>query len=313
MLPANMMETGSAGLLVLAVFVVGVLHTVVPDHWVPITLLARQQGWSRAETARAALQAGTGHVVTTLILAVIVWLAGVAVATEFGRAIDTLSSIALVGFGAWIAIASWRESHGGGHGHHHHSHRDHHHADSDAAAHRHDGHPHHHHHHHENGEAFHGVLHHDALYLPMKMREAAVLTHLHPHRHAATGLQHAHRHDHTAEHAHALTPVTGAEPPLHEHRHKIRMRAALLIILGSSPMIEGIPVFFAAGKYGVKLIVVMSLVFAASTIATYVLICTYSTAQLQRVRLGALERYGEVASGVFIALVGVAFWVWPVI
>jgi nickel/cobalt transporter (NicO) family protein len=33
---------------------------------------------------------------------------------------------------------------------------------------------------------------------------------------------------------------------------------------------------------------------------------------LQRVSLGPFERYGEVMSGVFIALVGVAFWIWPV-
>jgi hypothetical protein len=78
-------------------------------------------------------------------------------------------------------------------------------------------------------------------------------------------------------------------------------------------MIEGIPAFFAAGKYGVGFIMVMSMVFAISTIATYVLLCVSSAAGLQRVRFGALERYGEVLSGAFIALVGVVFWIWPVL
>jgi hypothetical protein len=110
-----------------------------------------------------------------------------------------------------------------------------------------------------------------------------------------------------------VTASIEAEPPLHEHQHKTSARTALLLILGSSPMVEGIPAFFAAGKYGIGLIIVMSFVFAISTIATYVLLCVYSTAGLQRVRLGAFERYGEVLSGAFIALVGVAFWVWPVL
>jgi hypothetical protein len=92
-----------------------------------------------------------------------------------------------------------------------------------------------------------------------------------------------------------------------------RKSTALLLILGSSPMVEGIPAFFAAGKYGIGLIVVMAVVFAISTIATYVLLCVYSTAGLQRVRLGPFERYGEVLSGAFIALVGLAFWIWPVL
>jgi hypothetical protein len=77
-------------------------------------------------------------------------------------------------------------------------------------------------------------------------------------------------------------------------------------------MVEGIPAFFTAGKYGPGLIVAMAVAFAISTIATYMLLCVYSTAGLQRVRLGAFGRYGEVLSGAFIALVGVTFWILPI-
>jgi hypothetical protein len=78
-------------------------------------------------------------------------------------------------------------------------------------------------------------------------------------------------------------------------------------------MVEGIPAFFAAAKHGAGLIVAMAAVFALSTIATYVLLCVYSTAGLQRLRLGTFERYGEVLSGAFIALVGVVFYLWPLL
>ena len=76
-------------------------------------------------------------------------------------------------------------------------------------------------------------------------------------------------------------------------------------------MVEGIPAFFAAGNYGVGVIIAMSVVFALSAIVTYVVLS--SAAGLRHVNLGAFERYGEVLSGAFIALVGVAFWLWPVI
>jgi hypothetical protein len=121
---------------------------------------------------------------------------------------------------------------------------------------------------------------------------------------------HLHWHDHTPATVHDI--VAGLDP-LHDHRHKTTARTALLLILGSSPMVEGIPAFFAAGKYGTWLIALMALVFAAATMATYVALCVYSTAGLQRVRLGAAERHGEVLSGAFIALVGLVFWVWPVL
>jgi hypothetical protein len=211
--------------LVAAVVAVGILHTMVPDHWVPITLIARARGWSRAETARAALGAGTGHVVSTLALGLLVWIAGVAFAAKFGHAVSIASSLALIGFGGWVALGSWRE--------------------------------------------------------------------LRAHRHGAAE-PHTHHHE-NAGHTH---PQTG--------------RTALLLILGSSPMVEGIPAFFAAGKYGPGLIAVMAVLFAASTIATYVALCVSGTAGLERVKLGAFEQYGEVLSGAFIAVVGIVFLFIPV-
>lgn len=213
-------------LLVISVAVVGVLHTIVPDHWAPIAFVARQRGWTRTETALAAVQAGTGHVVSTLMIAAVIAFAGVEVAAWFGHIIDTAASLALIGFGLWIAVSSWRELNVG----------------------------------------------------------------------------HAHTHTH-GDHEHSHDDVT----------QKAGTRTALLLILGSSPMIEGIPAFFAAAKYGVGLIILMSIVFAISTILTYVVLCVYSTVRLRRLHLGPLERYGEVISGIFIAFVGVVFWLWPVI
>ncbi len=406
------MNFGPQLLLVASVAAVGVLHTIVPDHWVPITLIARQRGWSKTETARAALQAGTGHVLSTLFIALVIWLAGLAFAERFGHLVDRVSSLALVAFGAWIAIAAWRDMRRqGGHGHSHgftHRARYDHGANRDSVPETqsqhivtdegvlelsivepggracfrlsgiktdaitiqtrrkddtrqdftltnhgsywesveeipephefgvsvvfdHDGHgnryetqfskrAHAHAHGHEHGHGHdreqapdqEGAPEDDPLYAPLR-GEAAVLTrHVHMHRHGR-GPPHLHWHDHTPDTSHPITPDIETAPPAHEHLHKTSARTALLLILGSSPMVEGIPAFFAAGKYGVGLIAVMAVVFAISTIATYMLLCVYSTAGLQRVRLGAFERYGEVLSGAFIALVGVAFSIWSVL
>ena len=72
-------------------------------------------------------------------------------------------------------------------------------------------------------------------------------------------------------------------------------------------MVEGIPAFFAASRYGVTTIVVMAVLFAASTIVTYMMLSVAAASGLQRLRLGALEEYGEIISGVFVALVGLVF------
>lgn len=248
--------TGQGILLIAAAVAVGVLHTMVPDHWAPIAFLARQHGWSKRHVARTAAIAGLGHTVSTLIIAVIVWAAGAALAARFGNAMSVLSSIALVAFGAWIAIGSLRElRHAHGHDHDH-----------------------------------------------------AHFGHGHLHRHPG-GIEHRHWHGHHAEDWHADDEEPGA---LHQHEHKTSSRTALLLILGSSPMIEGIPAFFAAGRYGIGLLAIMAVLFAASTMLTYIVLCVAATSGMQRLNLGKFEEYGEVISGTFITILGIVFLIWPI-
>lgn len=235
--------------LIGAVAAVGVLHTLVPDHWVPITILARQQGWTRRQVARSAAIAGGGHTISTLLIAIVVWVLGAAIAARFGGALVLLSSLALIAFGAWIAISSLREMR---HGHSH-------------------------------------------------------LGHAHQHRHT-DGTEHRHYHEHHLEDWHAVDgSLALATAPLHAHGHKTSSRTALLLIIGSSPMVEGIPAFFAAARYGPGQLAIMAVVFAASTITTYVVMCLLGASGLQSVSFGRFERYGEVLSGAFIALTGLLF------
>ncbi len=390
-------------LLIGAVGTVGVLHTIVPDHWVPIALIARQRGWSRSETARASLQAGIGHVMSTLLIAVVVWIAGVAFATRFGKIVDTATSVALIGFGGWIALGALREiryadlhSHADSHGHSHglsyseggadlfhgpeqqrfttdegelklsifergmpahfrlsglpidiarvETERDdgvrqlfrfencgsywqsieevpEPHQFAVAVMVDHSGHAHAFEgrfieHAHGPDDHYHGDDHglgpqHDKLYAPDR-DTLVVERHSHTHRHGI-GTPHTHWHDHDADTLHVVLEEMGALPPLHDHGHRTPARTALLLILGSSPMVEGIPLFFAASKYGFGQIIAMAAVFGISTISAYVVLCVYSTESLQRIRFGAIERYGEVLSGAFIALVGLIFWIFPIL
>ena len=206
----------AAPLLVATVAAVGVLHTLVPDHWAPIAVIARQRRWSRFEAMRAAAIAGTGHVTSTLALGVVLWALGAAVASRYGHVVNVVAAIALIAFGAWIAVAGLRE-----------------------------------------------------------LR-----------RHDAEHERHQH-HDH-------------GTPP-----GAVSQRTTLLLILGSSPMIEGLPAFLAASTYGAALLVTMALVFAAATIVTYVAVTAAALQGLERISLGPLERYGEVLSGLVVAAVGV--------
>ncbi len=224
--------------LVFTVAAVGILHTIVPDHWGPIVVVARQRGWTVAQTARAAATAGMGHVTTTLLLGLIVWYAGSLAAAQYARDVTLISAIALVAFGVWIAYGGWREAQAEGH------------------------------------------------------------AHLHRH---ADGTEHVHWHEHRQHGAHDAGDII----VLHEHSHTVAGRTALLLILGSSPMVEGIPAFLAASTYRPHLLLMMAMVFGAATIVTYVTLSIAGLRGVQRHRLGVLEKYGEMLSGIVVALVGV--------
>src|SRR5947209_1104969 len=207
----------TAPLLIATVAVVGVLHTLVPDHWAPIVVVGRQQGWSVARTARAAALAGFGHVSSTLVLGLVLWALGASLASRYGHAVNVGAGAALIGFGAWIGWSGWREL---------------------------------------RGRHAHGHAH---------------LAHAHAHRHA-DATQHVHWHEHHEHDWHAADGGT----IVHEHDHAVAGRTALLLILGSSPMVEGIPAFFAASTYGAPLLGAMAAVFALATITTYMAVSSFA-------------------------------------
>ena len=120
-------------LLVLAAMAVAVVHSVLPDHWVPIAVVGRTQGWSLARVARVSGLASAGHVLASLVLAGVVALVGLRfkeqIETQQGRIVGGILILAGLGFLAWEGARRGR------HRHHDHAHHDHAHESGDEHAH----------------------------------------------------------------------------------------------------------------------------------------------------------------------------------
>lgn len=118
------MGLGTALLLLLAAAAVAALHSVLPDHWVPLAVVARAQRWGPFRTLRVSGLAAAGHVVTSLVLAAVVALVGLRfqslIAGAQGRIVGGLLLATGVGFLLWGLFRRGRaHDHHHGHEHHH--------------------------------------------------------------------------------------------------------------------------------------------------------------------------------------------------
>ncbi len=117
-------------------FVVAFAHAAIPTHWLPFVLAGRGQRWSKAKTLAVVALCGSGHVLfTTLLGVLVVWL-GIETSQWTGTLFPWIAGGALILFGLYYLVRQWR---GGGHSHGHfgggHSHGGH-----DHGAHGHDDH-----------------------------------------------------------------------------------------------------------------------------------------------------------------------------
>jgi len=106
--------------LVLAAISIGSFHTLAPDHWVPFATLARAERWSAARTAIITALCGLGHVTVSVALGLVGLLCGIGLLEAFGRRLESVAGILLIGFG--VAYGAWglhRRAHQHRHDHPH--------------------------------------------------------------------------------------------------------------------------------------------------------------------------------------------------
>ena len=87
------------------------MHAIIPNHWLPILAIARQQGWDERETIRVTLLAGLAHVGGTVLIGLILGLAGQQFAAHFHELSERLIPSLLVIMGLFFI---WQH-----HKHHH--------------------------------------------------------------------------------------------------------------------------------------------------------------------------------------------------
>ncbi len=214
-------------------FGVAFFHAAIPTHWLPFVLAARAQNWSHGKTLGVTALAGSGHVLFTAALGLLIAWFGITLNRSIGAWFPWIAGAALVLLGAFYLYRQWT---GKGHAHHH---------------------------------LFCG------------------------HDHVQSGeLEH--------EHHHAPTPVA-ARPAVSSDRAAI---TSLLALLTFSPCEAFLPIYASGVQYGWLGFALLTAILSVGTVAGMIVFTSLTLAGVQRIKLGALERYESGLIGVLLCTVG---------
>src|SRR5437016_7303128 len=298
------MYLGPLLLLMAGAAAVGVIHSVLPDHWVPLAVVARTERWSLWRVGRVSALAAGGHVLTSIVLGGVIALVGLQfqkqIETQQGHIVGGVLIITGIGFLVWGLT---------GHGHPH----DH---GSGAEHEPHDGHDEHDSQHpdehdddcvgvgghHAHDSAIHGEQEHDHVHT-----EGVAATAVHAHEHTHSGKKHSHRHHHEAfVQARAELIVTHAS-----RGTLVGHLAAVAVPFGvaASPDLSFLPLGLAASAYGASAVAAVLGVFAILTMATFVGLTVIATAAGYQMEGEWLEKHANTVTSLVLIGIGIVAYV----
>lgn len=103
------MSEATAATLVSTASFAAVLHTLIPDHWLPFVLIGRAQGWSAARVAWVSGLSALVHTALSLVLGLAAIAIGLSAAEAVGRRLEQVGAVLLVLFGLAYAVWAWRK------------------------------------------------------------------------------------------------------------------------------------------------------------------------------------------------------------
>ena len=267
--PGLILMVGAAGL-------VAVVHSVLPDHWVPLAVVARGQRWSLWRVGGISGLAAGGHVLASLILAGAIALIGLRfqkeVATQQGHIIGGILVLTGLGFLAWGLTG-----HGHAHGHEHEEHGPDHAPEEPVESHEH-------------------------AHAP---KMAIGGGHVHQHAHAKLVHSHPHNHDAYVENRAGVIAQRSQEQTL-------AARLAMIAVpfgVAASPDLTIMPVALAASAYGAAAVGAVLAVFALITMATFVGLTVVATAVGYQFKGEWLEKNANTITSVVLIVIGVIAFV----
>ena len=85
--------------IITATVILGMVHALIPNHWLPLVAIAKSENWSRYELMFVTFLSASAHVLGTVILGVILGMVGIRLAHQYEDYLHIIAPVLLILFG----------------------------------------------------------------------------------------------------------------------------------------------------------------------------------------------------------------------
>ena len=106
----RLMESGILLNIFLGSLALSVVHFLIPNHWMPIVLMARSERWDQGRSLRIAALAGFSHTASSIIIGVAVGALGLKLTEVSKTAMELVAPVIFLIFGIMYILAGIRDN-----------------------------------------------------------------------------------------------------------------------------------------------------------------------------------------------------------
>lgn len=85
--------------LLLGILLLGLVHALIPNHWLPLVAVAKAENWSKRDLIRIAFLSALAHVTGTVLLGIVLGNVGQTLAHRYDDYVHVIAPVLLIVFG----------------------------------------------------------------------------------------------------------------------------------------------------------------------------------------------------------------------
>jgi nickel/cobalt transporter (NicO) family protein len=101
--------------LFLGSLLLGLIHPLFPNHWIPLIAISKTEKWTNKEAISATFITGLSHMISTIVIGIIVGFVGIKLFEKYSSITSIVAPTILLVIGVVYLILDFRSVH-----HHHH-------------------------------------------------------------------------------------------------------------------------------------------------------------------------------------------------